>query len=348
MSQGKIDRYSSWEMDELVAEIDPPFSFLADTFFSNVRQFDAEFIEHDIVEGGRRVAPFVSPLVNGVPTRRQGYRTAQIKPAYIKLADTVRPWDGFTRRAGERYGGELSPQERVDRIVAEQILTHLEMIANRREVMARDALFDGKITITSEDYPTTVVDFERVATNAATVGTLWSNGGATPLTDIQNHALLINRNSRGAVVDTLIMSGAVYDKLVSFDSVRDLLSLDKNLSPGTRGFDLGPRSGSRDAQYRGQLSNVYDVWTYDGYFDNDSAAATNLLPQDKVLMMAGEGAQGRTYYGAILDLEAGIRPQPVFVKSKEQWDPSGIDVLTQSAPMLALRRPNATGVLTVL
>ena len=348
MTEAIVDRYSSWEMDELVASIDPPFSFLSDVFFGTTRQFNSEFIEFDIVEGGQRVAPFVSPFVNGVPTRRQGYRTMQIKPAYIKLSDTVRPWDGFDRLPGEAYGGELSPQERVDRLVAQQVLTHMSMIQNRKEVMARDALFDGKITITSDDYPTAVVDFERVSTNAATVGTLWSNGSATPLTNIQDHALLINQNARGAVIDTLIMAGAVYDKMVGFDSVRDLLNRDKNLSPGTRGFDLGPRSGDRGPQYRGQLSNVYDVWTYDGYFDDDNGDPVALMPADKVLLLDGNGIQGRTYHGAIMDMAAGIRAQQIFVKSKEQFDPSGIDVLTQSAPMLGMRRPNASGVLTVL
>lgn len=350
MTNGYVDRYSTWEMDELVASIDPPFSFLVDTFFTGVKQFESEFIEHDIVEQGRRVAPFVSPLQNGVPTRRLGFRTFQMKPAYIKLSDTVRPTDGWTRIAGEKYGGELTPMERVDRIVAEQIFTHLEMIQNRLEVMARDALFNGGIQIISDNYPTAYVDFERIATNSAAVGALWSNPAATPLADIQNQSLVINQNSRGAVVNTLVMKGVVYDALMTHQDVRDLVNRDLNLSPGTGGLEFGPRAGDRAAQYRGQLSGQYDLWTYDGYFEDDTGAPVELMPDGEVLMVANQGPNsglmGMRYNGAILDLDAGIRPQEVFVKSRDLFDPSGIEVLTQSAPMLGIKRPNATGKLT--
>jgi len=347
-----VDRYSTWEMDEIVASIDPPFRWLSDTFFSTTKQFDTEFIEHDIVESGRRVAPFVSPMQNGVPTRRLGHRTYQLKPAYIKLSDTVRPTDGFTRRAGEPYGGTLTPLERVDRIVAEQIATHFDMIGNRIEIMARDALFNGSITITSDNYPTSVVDFERNTNNDITVAVLWNAAGATPLADIQAHALTMNQTSRGAVVTDLIMAGALFDVLVANQTVRDLVNRDQNLSPATVGIEFGPRSGSRDAQWRGLLSGQYNLWTYDGYFEDDTGTSFALMPANKVLLVANQGPnsgmEGRRYNGAIIDMDAGILPQEVFVKARNLWDPSGVEVLTQSAPMVAMRRPNATGTMTVL
>ena len=53
-------------------------------------------------------------------------------------------------------------------------------------------------------------------------------------------------------------------------------------------------------------------------------------------------------FGAILDMDAEIQPRDKFVKARNQWDPSGVEVLTQTAPMLAVERANASGVLTVL
>lgn len=352
MSQSYVDRYSTWEMDAIVESISPAFRFLVNTFFSQVKQFEGEFIEHDIVEGGHRVAPFVSPMQNGRPTRRLGFRTYQMKPAYIKLADTVRPYDGWTRTAGEPYGGSLSPQQRIDRIVSEQIATHFDMIAGRMELMARDALFNGQITITSDNYPTSIVDFERDPNNAATVGTLWNAGGATPLADIQAHAITINRSSRGAIVNTLVMSAAIWDILMTIQEVRDLVNRDLNLSPGTSGLEFGPRSASHEAQYRGRLAGQYDMWTYDGYYEDDTGTEQDIMPANQVLFLAEQGPnsgmQARRYHGAILDMDAGIQPRESFVKARNLWDPSGVEVLTQTAPMLGVRRPNATGVLTVL
>lgn len=353
MSQaGRVDRYSSWEMDALVSSVDPAFSWLNSTFFSTEKQFTTEFIEHDIVEGGQRVAPFVSPMAQGRPTRRTGFRTFQIKPAYIKLSDTVRPNEGFTRLPGEPYGGQYDPQTRIDILVAQQIATHFEMIDNRLELMASEILFNGSLTIMQDNYPAAYVDFERNPNNAATVGTLWSANGATPLSDIQSHADTINRTSRGAVVDNLVMTGAVFDKLVSIASVRELVDRDKNLSPGTRGLEFGPRSAARQAQWRGILAGQYNLWTYDGYFEDDTGARIDIMAQDKVLFVANQGPnsglEGQRLQGAILDMDAGIKPQRVFVKARNLWDPSGVEVLTQSAPMLSMRRPNATGTLKVL
>lgn len=357
MNAPVIDRYTTWEMDALVQSIDPGFSFLHSTFFGTEVLFNTQTVEHDIVEGGQRVAPWVSPLAQGVATRRPGFRTYAMRPGYIKLSDTVRPQDGMTRLPGEPYGGSYDPATRVDLLVAKQIATHLSMIDNRLEIMARDALFDAKITITSTnggiDYPEATVDFERNPNNAATVGTAWNANGCTPLKDIQNHALTINQTSRGAVVNNLLMCGELFDLLTANDQFRALLSKLTNLSPGTQnaGFEVGPRSAERQAQFRGRLSNQYDIWTYDGYFEDDTGKATAIMDPDRVVFLANQGPnsgmEGRRMQGAIMDMDAGLRAQKTFIKARNVWDPSGVEVLTQSAPMLSMRRPNATGTLKV-
>lgn len=357
MNAPVIDRYSTWEMDAIVASIDPQFSFLHTRFFNSEKLFTQQTVEHDIVEGGQRVAPFVSPLAQGVATRRPGFRTYAMRPGYIKLSDTVRPQDGQTRLPGEPYGGSYDPATRVDFLVAQQIATHLSMIDNRLEIMARDALFNAQIVISDTtgalDYPSATVDFERNPNNAAVAATAWNVNGCTPLKDIQNHAATINQSSRGAVVNELVMCGELFDLLTVNDQFRQLLSTLANLSPATAksGFDAGPRSGSRQAQWRGKLSGQYDIWTYDGYFEDETGAAKAIMDPNKVVFIANQGdnagLEGQRLQGAILDMDAGIRPQKVFVKARNVWDPSGVEVLTQSAPMLSMRRPNASGTLKV-
>lgn len=355
MNAPVIDRYTTWEMDALVTSIDPKFSWLHSTFFGAEVMFNTATVEHDIVEGGRRVAPFVSPLAQGVPTRRLGYRTSAIRPGYIKLSDTVRPQDGMVRLPGEQYGGTLDPQTRVDMLVAQQIAQHYEMIDNRLEVMARDALFTGRITISDttggRDYPSAVVNFERNPNNDATAATAWTSNGCTPLKDIQAHALTINQSSRGAIVNNLVMCGELFDILAQNADFQRLLSKLNNLSPGTSNVETGPRSAERQAQYRGRLSGVYDLWTYDPYFEDDTGRSKALMDPDRILFVANQGPnsglEGRRLQGAIQDMDAGIRPQKIFVKARNVWDPSGVEVLTQSAPMVSMRRPNAAGTLKV-
>lgn len=346
MPATEVNRYETWELDAMVESVDPMFSFLLDTFFPGERQFDGTMIEFDVVEHGRRIAPFVSPMVPGQPTRRPGFRTFQLKPAYLKMSFKVTPGDGFTRRPGEAYGGTMSVKERLDRAMAEQIIVHDEMITNRLEWMAASALINGAITISGPDYPAVTVNFGRDPNLAMTVGNAWGGGSATPLADIQTMALRINASSRGANADTVVMTGAAFDNAVKATAFKDLLNTQYNQSPGTSGFELGPRN-TRAASYQGRLAGRFDVWTYDGYYEDDTGVATSFMTADKVIVAARGQVEGSKIFGAIQDLDNGIRPQRHFAKSRSVWDPSAEELLSQSAPVVNMRRPNTVGVLDV-
>ncbi|WP_296201483.1 major capsid protein [uncultured Hyphomicrobium sp.] len=348
MNAGQLNRYSSYTQDGVVETIEPLFSWLVPMFFGTVKTFETEFVEFDIVEGGRRIAPFVSPLAQGASTRDVGYRTYQLKPAYIKLLDTVRPESGFVRLPGEAYGGSISPAERLARSVAAKIALHREMIETRWEAMAAEVLLTGKLTIKDMDYPRAVVDFERDPNLTIEVGTVWSNtGAATPLDDIVALADAINTASKGAVANNLVMRTKTWDSLMKNTAVRDLVNRDKNLSPSTRGLEFGPRSSDKKPVFRGILSGQYEIWTYDGYYEDDNGLAKPFIPEGRVIMSDSAGIEGVRYHGAIFDMEAGLAPIEIFQKSRELWNPSGQEVLTQSAPMLGVRRPNRSGVLIV-
>lgn len=342
-----VSRYSTWEVDTMVQSVDPSFSFLADTFFPGDRQFTTDFIEFDIVEHGRTLAPFVSPLVQGQPTRRRGFRTFQLKPAYLKMSFKVTPSDGFSRTPGEQYGGSLTPMQRLDRAMAEQISTHDDMINARLEWMASTALVNGTITITGPDYPAVTVSFDRNSNLALTTGVAWSvTATATPMSDIQTMALRVTDYSRGAVADTIVMSGANYDSVTKNAQFRDLVDTVKSLSPGTSVWETGPRN-TRQATYVGRLAGRFDLFTYDGYYEDDAGVAQRFLPDNKVLVGSRGGLEGTKIFGAIQDLDAGMQARRHFVKTRTTWDPSAEECLSQSAPMVNMRRPNCIGVLTV-
>ena len=58
--------------------------FLLDKFFPNVVTSDTEKVSIDIDVGKRRMAPFVSPLVEGKLVEQRRYQTNEFTPAYIK------------------------------------------------------------------------------------------------------------------------------------------------------------------------------------------------------------------------------------------------------------------------
>ncbi len=59
-------------------------NFLLDKFFPGMADPESEEISIDVDVGIRRMAPFVSPLVEGAFVEQRRYQTNTFKPAYIK------------------------------------------------------------------------------------------------------------------------------------------------------------------------------------------------------------------------------------------------------------------------
>jgi hypothetical protein len=341
----QLTRYETWELDAMVEQIERPLPWLLRTFFGRTKFFETKQIEFDIVDRGRRMAPFVAPEVAGKPMVREGYRTRSLAAAYIKPTALVVPGQAFTRLAGEgQYGGVLSPKARFDRIVAEYIDLHEEMIDNRLEWMAAQALVGGAITIQGESYPKTRVDFGRDAslTIALTGGAKWDQSTATPLVDIETNALLVRKKSKGAVVTDLVMDGNAWNLLKKNAAVADLIDVrfrrDVN---GTTAIDGGPRTKLNEPVYVGTLQGKIDLWVYDAYYLDDNGNDQPYIPANTVLGIAGNALEGTQYFGAIIDLDAEIQARRSFSKSEVKFNPSGLELVTQSGPLVAPRRPNA-------
>lgn len=347
-----IRQYATYEVDEIVQNIEVQAPWMLGRYFTRSKSFDSEQIEFDVVDRGRRIAPFVSPLTAGRVPRRPGARVMAFKPAYVKLLNLIRPTETFTRLPGEAYGGSMSPQARMDRLVAEYIQMHMEMRDTRLEWMATQAMVFGSILISGENYPTTTVNFARDPSLVVTLsgGALWSAPTtADPVDDIENLSLLIRRKSRGAIANEVVMNGHTWSLLRTIISTRtdikNLYTTFQRVAP-TSTFDLGPRNDVQ-AELVGRFSDRFDLIVYDGFYHDDSGAEQNFIPDNKVLLVAGNGLEGTRYNGAILDIEANIEPRDYFVKTWLEKNPSGLNLLSQSAPLVAPRRPNCVGVLNV-
>jgi len=342
-------RYETWELDEIVSAIEPTNPFMLSMFFSSgIVQSTASTIEWDIEERGQRMAPFVSPYVPGRETKGNGHFSSVLKPAYVKPAKTLYPEMAYVRQPGEPYGGTLTPKERMDRLLAKQIALHDEMLTNRMNWMAVKAMTDGQIVISGDDYQSVTVDFGqnanlRVATLSA--GARWSQTTGLPLDDIESLALNIRKISYGAVADTIVMDGQAWGYFRT--RMQNNVLFDQTLAfRNGSSLDIGPRSNI-GGQLVGRVAGRFDIWVYDGYYEDDEGTQTAFMTAYSCIVAAKGDLQGKQYYGAIQDLDAGLVPQRMFHKTKTEWDPSGLKLLSQSAPAIAPRRRNAYGRLIV-
>lgn len=337
-----ISIYSSAVLQRVVSDLlTTAPSFLLDRYFGEVSVSQQEEIFFDVLQGKPRLAPFVSPLVEGQIVQNLGYTTKSFAPAYIKDKRVLENGKAFRRRAGQPIAGPINRAAQQQLDLADMLDDQVAMVNRRLEWMASEVLRTGSVTVTGEKYPTQVVNFGRDAALSVTLLTTarWNDSAPVPLDDLETWATLMRTKSGSPVVD-VIMAEDVWTVFRKNADVKALLG-DNRQSPSTR-LDLGPMQPATPgtAQFHGTVG-TFNIFTYaDTYVD--SAGATQKYIPDNYLLMVGTRLEGVRHFGAIRDEDAGFQAVDMFPKSWTQPDPSVRFVMLQSAPLVVPYRVNAS------
>ena len=315
-------------------------------FFNSQINFDTEDIAFDRVNMDyRRLAPFVAPNVQGRVQKLSGYDTVSFKPAYVKPKDVVDPNMVIPRQPGEALGsGSLSLAQRRDAVIAEILRQHRVKLTNRNEWLAARAIIDGTVTISGEDYPSVTVNFRRHSSlSYLPTGTArWTQNGSAPMTDIRT-AKQNAFNRSGAKITKLIFGATAWDLFTTRVDIKEFMNrnyggYDANI---TRLYDaykgqefLGYISGSNGG---GRM----ECWLDTSKYVDDAGSEQYFLDQGTVVGV-GSNIEGVRCFGAIKDFDAQLRPLEMFPKMWRNEDPSVEYLLTQSAPLMVPKRPNAS------
>ena len=314
-------------------------------FFPQQINFTTEDIAFDRVNRDyRRLAPFVAPNVQGRVQGRQGSDMVSFKPAYVKPKDVVDPSLDLIRQPGEALGtGSLSPEQRYDAVVAQILFEHRTKLQNRNEWLASKAVIDGAVTIAGEDYPSVTVNFRRHSSLSVQLLTTarWSESTGKPLEDIRDAKLNAHTRS-GTVVNKLVFGANAWEYFTARVDLKGMM--DRNFGglnvDVTRMYDgyegqefLGIIQGSNGG---GRI----EAWLDTSKYVDESGVEQYFLDQDTVVGVGG-GLEGVRCFGAIRDVR-NLRAQEVFTKMWQQEDPSVEYILSQSAPLMVPKRPNAS------
>lgn len=335
-----FDLYNTATLLGVVRKTPVESSYWLDNFFGGQMTFETEEVMFDLVRTYRRMAPFVSPVVQGRVMRSQGYETRAFRPAYVKPKHIVDPNRMFVRRAGEDVLGQLSPGQRWNLAVAENLREERDSIRRRENWMAAQAIIHGSVTITGEDYPTQVVDFRRAPglTNILTSTARWGESAADPLADIAAMRTLAFKES-GSPITRLTMGLDAFDLFFADAKVQALLKTELGAIPRTSDSVLSAM-GSTDTpfEFRGVLQGAngqgrVEVYTYNEEYEDENLETQPMMSSFDVIG-TGPGINGVRCYGAIRDKRAGLAAVPLFPKMWDQEDPSLTYTMTQSAPLM--------------
>jgi len=333
-----MDMYSTDVLNAVLASLLGDSQFLIDRYFGTVQTETSEEIHFDVLDGKRRIAPFVSPLVEGQIVAALGYKTFTYKPAYIKdkrVFDMNKP---LKRSPGERIGGSLNPANRLRALMAVDMQDQLTMLNRRLEVMAGEILTTGKVTISGDKYPTVVVDFGRAAGNTLVASPLWSDPNSKPLADLGAWSQA-SLQSQGIMLSDVLMTTDVWAAFRANTSVNNWMTQSRAITtpPSLSSNQMIQEGGV----YMGTI-DVFNIYVYAGwYVDPADGVEKPIIPNGTVIITSPQ-LQGVRAYGAIRDEEAGLQALPYFVKSWIEPDPSVRFIMLQSAPLLVPYRPNCS------
>lgn len=322
-------------------------NWLLDKFFPNITESDTEEVSIDVDVGLRRLAPFVSPLVEGKLVESRKFQTNSFKPAYIKdkrAPDLRKP---IRRQIGERIGGQYSAAEREMLNLQFELTDQIDMINRRLEWMAASALQTGTVTVTGEGYETQVVDFGRSSdlTIALSGADKWPEtveAGKTntkPSADIEDWAQRMLKES-GAVATDIVFTTKSWKAFRLDTSVKDSAITFPALSPFGNQINPGTQIKT-GAVYKGRWGN-YDLWVYNDWFIDPLDGKEKPMIADGSVIMSGADLMGTRAFGAIIDPAFNYGPMAYAPKSWLQHDPAQRFIMIQSAPLVIPSRVNAS------
>lgn len=334
-----ISIFETRTMLAALKQMKPATTFLLDTFFPSPPVTHlTENIDIDIVDKtGRKMAPFVSPRMEGKVIKKSGYKTRSYKAPYIKEKTITTASDLLTREAGSTiYTDDGSMMMRAARRLGEDLAELRELITRRMEWMAAQLLETGTVVIKGDGIDDEI-DFQMKATHLPVLsGTaLWTNAASDPIKDLEDWAEMVGQDS-GVYPTDVVMGSDVYQAFRKHSLVLAYLD-NRRIEIG----QMAPRSVSPGVHFVFRLESAgVNIWTYsESYFDDETETLKKFVPANK-LFMGSRDAYTRKHFGVIKDVE-GLAAVPFFPKTWVEKDPSAQILLLQSAPLVALHQVDA-------
>ena len=128
---------------------------LKDRYFPDGPVYYSEKALIEFKKKGRKIAPFVIPLVNGIVMEKDGYRTDIVDAPYIAPKRVIAAKELEQKAFGESPESGRSPEQRENELESEFIDDNRISILRRHEKMCADILLTGQVIMkhyaTAED-----------------------------------------------------------------------------------------------------------------------------------------------------------------------------------------------------
>lgn len=339
--------YDSAELYGVIQTIRTGPKFFLDRFFRAAPFYStaSHIVFDEVLEGLPVMAPFVAPIVQAKPQKRFGHTAKIFQPAYVKPKHFVKAGDFVRRQPGQPLLQPADLAARLDLARVDILAYQKRQIEARWEWMAAQAVVNASVTVAGEDYPSVEVDFGRDSNHNVTLS---SNYWSSTATDIGANLELWSDmilEATGYPGTDVIMAPEIWSHFRKNEQVLKDADLRRAVSNVP---NLQPMPAYEGVRYAGKWGE-FDLWVYAGHFREQDGTTSRAIGAKQVVMTAAPSAEDGTggvhgvrAFGAIEDIDANLQPIDIYAKSWREQDPSGEQLMSQSAPLMIPGRPNAT------
>lgn len=306
-----------------------------------------------------RMTPFVHPMAKGRVVEGQTYATDTLRPAYLKDLRAHYPDQYQERLAGEAIGGSMTVEQRMRASIVSAVQDQLDMLSNRLEAMAAEAVIHGVQTINGEGFANVVVDFRRAPETKIVLSgnDAWnlpidptSDDAIKFLTKVSRQLeqwAATQRDIVGGTPDVVIMEQKAWQQI---QSAMTACQGKGWMDTSARGFsrisvDLTPQMADEMGLSAKGTFGDFTIYTYQAEcMDPETGTLVRAIPDNTIIMICRRLLMGVRHYGCIRDIDA-LRPLAYYADSWTEKNPSLRMLQLQSAPLMVPYRPNA--VLTI-
>lgn len=294
-----IDIYSTRAQLAAIELMEREYSFLYDTFCSDMGAVEDSKAIYDYKKGERMMAPVVHPGTGGVLMGRQGYETREIGFCTVAPERIITNPDLQTRAFGEQILGAMTPAQREKKMLVKDLMDMRRAIQRRREWMTRQVILTGKLSVfryTNEgrDVETTLVaDYGFTQNFVPETG--WGDVGAK--IDHDMHEIFDLVYDGLGVVDKIVMAPDVADAMVANGNY--IKQFDgRNINMG----EINTKYRGQGVRFIGWNSDGVEMYSFAGKFTDDDGLVKPILPSGTLI--AGGTGMLKCLHGPVTQVES--------------------------------------------
>lgn len=301
----------TFKLINTIKKMYPVVEFFKDRYFPDGQVYYSQKALIETKKKGRKVAPFVIPVVGGIAVEDEGYRAFEVDAPFIapKMAITAEQLE--QKAFGESPESGRTPAQRENEVEAEHLDDLRQSIMRRKELMCTELLTTGKIEMkhyaTADDAANdNNAQVKELRFYDGSFGNKWTFTKAFSSMTSQErlqefYKMASELRKRGIRATDIVMTGDVsmilmtdkdFLKYYDFRSVATGMIDQKEIPEGVTANGTINVNGI-----------VFTMFTYDEYYEAADGTATAFLPSGTIAML--QPKMGETVYAQVTFIRNG-------------------------------------------